>query len=216
MERIQKDWKTALCRAGVDIVSCDAPKKKGYYQPITFAVAQSTTLDNSLNECQLREQDSIIVCGLHTCGDLAVHSLNMYVNCSRAKGLLLVGCCYHLMEEEFATNPFRKEGIIVDQFFPFILLSVIPLLVLSPLSTYRSVDEQPPGFYGFPMSSRYRKRNFGIGRNSRVLACQPVSKLAQKATVNFFYSYVVHRIQIFLASRSSSTLESFDSTNCLG
>ena len=51
------------------------------------------------------EQDvddiGIMLTGLHTCGDLASSMLELFVTNSDIKSLCSVGCCYHLLSEEF-------------------------------------------------------------------------------------------------------------------
>lgn len=42
--------------------------------------------------------------GLHTCGDLAPNTLRIFTSMSEVKGVCSVGCCYHLLCEEFE-NP---------------------------------------------------------------------------------------------------------------
>lgn len=41
--------------------------------------------------------------GLHTCGDLAASTLRMFVAKPELSAVCGVGCCYHLLSEEF--NP---------------------------------------------------------------------------------------------------------------
>lgn len=45
-----------------------------------------------VNECE--RNDSFILVGLHTCGDLSPTLLRTFVNCSEVRGIVLVGCCY--------------------------------------------------------------------------------------------------------------------------
>lgn len=45
-------------------------------------------------------QDAMLV-GLHTCGDLAPSSLHMFTAKPELKAVCSVGCCYHLLSEEF-------------------------------------------------------------------------------------------------------------------
>ncbi|XP_055355888.1 probable methyltransferase-like protein 25 [Paramacrobiotus metropolitanus] len=42
-----------------------------------------------------------VVCGLHACGSLSDHIIRMFQRNDQAAGLVLVPCCYHLMEERF-------------------------------------------------------------------------------------------------------------------
>lgn len=39
--------------------------------------------------------------GLHTCGDLAPSTLRMFVAKPELAAVCSVGCCYHLLSEEF-------------------------------------------------------------------------------------------------------------------
>lgn len=39
--------------------------------------------------------------GLHTCGDLAPSTLRMFVSKPELVAVCSVGCCYHLLSEEF-------------------------------------------------------------------------------------------------------------------
>lgn len=45
-------------------------------------------------------QDAVMV-GLHTCGDLAPSTLRMFVAKPELAAVCSVGCCYHLLSEEF-------------------------------------------------------------------------------------------------------------------
>ncbi|XP_078305774.1 putative methyltransferase-like protein 25 isoform X3 [Panthera onca] len=46
------------------------------------------------------KQDCLMV-GLHTCGDLAPNTLRIFTSQPEIKGVCSVGCCYHLLSEEF-------------------------------------------------------------------------------------------------------------------
>lgn len=39
--------------------------------------------------------------GLHTCGDLAPSTLRMFKDKQELRAVCSVGCCYHLLSEEF-------------------------------------------------------------------------------------------------------------------
>ncbi|RXN00138.1 Methyltransferase-like protein 25 [Acipenser ruthenus] len=57
---------------------------------------------SSMNEAGLTpsEKDSVMV-GLHTCGDLASSTLRIFTAKPELKAVCSVGCCYHLLSEEF-------------------------------------------------------------------------------------------------------------------
>lgn len=52
---------------------------------------------------------NVCLIGLHTCGDLSGTTLRLYTHSSTLQCLVQVGCCYHLMEEEFIKSPVWKE-----------------------------------------------------------------------------------------------------------
>lgn len=88
--------------------------------------------------------------GLHTCGNLAASCLDIYAANPNIRCICNVGCCYHLLIEEFKSNTF-----FANQY---------------------SVDEQPDSNYGFPMSSYLRERKFYLDRNARMLAAQSLER----------------------------------------
>lgn len=45
-------------------------------------------------------QEAVVV-GLHTCGDLAPSTLRMFAAKPELAAVCSVGCCYHLLSEEF-------------------------------------------------------------------------------------------------------------------
>lgn len=49
---------------------------------------------------RLLDQDAVMV-GLHTCGDLAPSTLRMFQAKQELLAVCSVGCCYHLISEEF-------------------------------------------------------------------------------------------------------------------
>lgn len=54
---------------------------------------------NSLEMIQkFCEEEEICVVGLHSCGELSVHMLNMFTELKVAKLLIVLPCCYHKLE----------------------------------------------------------------------------------------------------------------------
>ncbi|XP_069158797.1 probable methyltransferase-like protein 25 [Procambarus clarkii] len=163
--------------------------------------------------------------GLHTCGNLASSSLRLFVSNSEVHFLCNVGCCYHLIEEEFSKNVFNHKKIeCVDSTFKTLiekdsedlpndiessllngqceydckLLREPYFKVFKPLNhiqdnTFGSTSlneetvscdplhpsEIPNLSNGFPLSSTLKNVRFAIGRNSRMLSCQPADRLTQ-------------------------------------
>ena len=87
--------------------------------------------------------------GLHTCGDLAANSLQIFLANDCIKFCCNVGCCYHLLNEEFYTKVLHKNegnGCATDQ---------------TPC---------------FPMSKLLRRQKFSLGKNARMVAAQPMDR----------------------------------------
>lgn len=56
--------------------------------------------------------------GLHTCGDLAPNTLRIFTSNSEIKGVCSVGCCYHLLSEEFE-NPHKGTKFSISYNFTY-------------------------------------------------------------------------------------------------
>ncbi|KAF4386602.1 hypothetical protein F8388_006557 [Cannabis sativa] len=61
--------------------------------------------DNNDTELQqsLRHGDnktSVVLAGLHACGDLSVMMLKAFLDCKEVKAVVSIGCCYNLLSEE--------------------------------------------------------------------------------------------------------------------
>lgn len=105
-----------------------------------------------------RENDKVLLVGLHTCGNLAASSLRLFVdNSDTIEAIINVGCCYHLIDEEFATDPIWHRG---------------------KNSAGNKVD------VGFPMSVYLRNQKFKLGRDARMCGTQNPSKVFKEREVN--------------------------------
>ncbi|KAM7113900.1 putative methyltransferase-like protein 25 isoform 3-T3 [Molossus nigricans] len=66
------------------------------YSPLTSFI----TADSELHDI-IQDLEDCLMVGLHTCGDLAPNTLRIFTSNSAIKGVCSVGCCYHLLSEEF-------------------------------------------------------------------------------------------------------------------
>ncbi|XP_036312413.1 probable methyltransferase-like protein 25 isoform X1 [Pipistrellus kuhlii] len=66
------------------------------YSPLTSFI----TADSELHDI-IKDLEDCLMVGLHTCGDLASNTLRIFTSNSKIKGVCSVGCCYHLLSEEF-------------------------------------------------------------------------------------------------------------------
>ncbi|XP_037741645.1 methyltransferase-like protein 25 isoform X2 [Chelonia mydas] len=69
----------------------------------------SELIDSIANFCGIK-QDCIMV-GLHTCGDLAPNTLRIFTAKPEIKAVCSVGCCYHLLTEEFENQKDCSPGL---------------------------------------------------------------------------------------------------------
>ncbi|XP_051976338.1 methyltransferase-like protein 25 [Xyrauchen texanus] len=74
------------------------------YSPLTSYVTAETELKMLITELE----DAVLV-GLHTCGDLAPSTLRMFRAKQELRAVCSVGCCYHLLSEEFDQD--RQECV---------------------------------------------------------------------------------------------------------
>uniref|UniRef100_A0A672HGN0 Methyltransferase like 25 n=1 Tax=Salarias fasciatus TaxID=181472 RepID=A0A672HGN0_SALFA len=74
------------------------------FSPLTSYV----TAETELQELIVGLEDAVVV-GLHTCGDLAPSTLRMFAAKPELEAVCSVGCCYHLLSEEF--DPAGQERL---------------------------------------------------------------------------------------------------------
>uniref|UniRef100_A0A8C6TK78 Methyltransferase like 25 n=1 Tax=Neogobius melanostomus TaxID=47308 RepID=A0A8C6TK78_9GOBI len=80
-----------------------AQNRTGSESPVFSPITSYVTADTELRELISDLQAAVLV-GLHTCGDLAPSSLRMFVAKTELSAVCSVGCCYHLLSEEFDPN----------------------------------------------------------------------------------------------------------------
>ncbi|XP_068026639.1 probable methyltransferase-like protein 25 isoform X5 [Melanerpes formicivorus] len=69
----------------------------------------SELVDNIASYCGIK-QDCVMV-GLHTCGDLAANTLRIFTAKPEIKAVCSVGCCYHLLSEQFENQEEYPEEV---------------------------------------------------------------------------------------------------------
>lgn len=52
------------------------------------------------SSCNADNESSLVLAGLHACGDLSVTMLKTFMECKEVKAVVSVGCCYNLLSEE--------------------------------------------------------------------------------------------------------------------
>ncbi|XP_071075082.1 probable methyltransferase-like protein 25 isoform X2 [Dasypus novemcinctus] len=81
------------------------------YSPLTSFI----TADSELRDI-IQDLEDCLMVGLHTCGDLASNTLRIFASKPEIRGVCSVGCCYHLLSEEFENQ--REEYTQENWGFP--------------------------------------------------------------------------------------------------
>ncbi|KAE8652020.1 hypothetical protein Csa_004742 [Cucumis sativus] len=63
-----------------------------------------------LTLCNSDEEPSLVLAGLHACGDLSVIILRTFVECKEVKAVINIGCCYNLLTEYGSNNEGVQNG----------------------------------------------------------------------------------------------------------
>ncbi|XP_010258677.1 PREDICTED: protein RRNAD1 isoform X3 [Nelumbo nucifera] len=58
---------------------------------------------------------SLVLAGLHACGDLSVTMLRTFIECKEIKAVVSIGCCYNLLSEEGSQNSGSQCGFPVSE-----------------------------------------------------------------------------------------------------
>lgn len=87
-----------------------------YYVPVTEFVDDHTDLGALLTThfIDMPANDSgafsVLLTGLHTCGDLAASLLRLYSCSTHVSVTCHVGCCYHMISERYLSTPGTESG----------------------------------------------------------------------------------------------------------
>ncbi|XP_069714463.1 probable methyltransferase-like protein 25 isoform X1 [Phaenicophaeus curvirostris] len=76
------------------------------YIPLTSCITAETELSDIITDLE----DCMMV-GLHTCGDLAANTLRIFTAKPEIKAVCSVGCCYHLLSEQFENQEDCAEEV---------------------------------------------------------------------------------------------------------
>lgn len=118
---------------------------------LNLIVDQNTNLGDLLNLDDLNYS----LCGLHSCGNLSNHIINLYLhnkqfNSNQKSLLCFVSCCYHLINEKYL--PPEWDYIKYDDD-----------------NELHKLNEEENSIKTFPMSFLLNKKNYFLGRNMRMV-----------------------------------------------
>lgn len=179
-EQLSKQWKAIVTKEAkkknietIDLKGIEAsPLRNEWYKTASKMIFADTDLKKLLLEKFPEEENINDIClvGLHTCGNLAPNSLKQFVRNDDFKLLCNVGCCYHLLYEEFEEDFFNGE--------------------------LRKIGEEDES--GFPMSKYLRDKKYRMGRNARMLAAQCFERVIENKSMpedSLFYRALFEKIR---------------------
>ncbi|XP_054055538.1 probable methyltransferase-like protein 25 isoform X2 [Rissa tridactyla] len=81
-------------------------RESNLYFPLTSCITAETELSDII-----RDLEDCMMVGLHTCGDLAANTLRIFTAKPEIKAVCSVGCCYHLLSEQFENQEDSPEEV---------------------------------------------------------------------------------------------------------
>ncbi|KAF3650053.1 putative NAC domain-containing protein 21/22-like [Capsicum annuum] len=79
------------------------------------SVSQPSRLAEDILPSLSYSDSTLVIAGLHACGDLSVTMLRTFLECDKAKAVISIGCCYNLLSEEATGIADSSCGFPVSQ-----------------------------------------------------------------------------------------------------
>lgn len=140
------------------------------YKNATYFITPQTNFTKLFNDhFETDGSPGLCLTGLHTCGNLAPSCLRIYTENEQISAVCNIGCCYHLLSEQF--NNFIYEKVPREK-----SPNSKPKQICASLEDL-SISKE---VYGFPMSQYLIEQNTELGRNARMAACQSLYRTIDK------------------------------------
>ena len=146
--KLEKSFNADLKKSRSDEEPTDGlPQKKSLkFRRTTQFLSKDYNCNTVVNECrahfQERFENRTGIVGLHTCGNLASTSVELFVNSPGTQFLCNVGCCYHLLDEAYENDDGHKEpGFPISSYLKskrFVLGRNARMVAAQPLERYAS------------------------------------------------------------------------------
>ncbi|KAL2102169.1 hypothetical protein ACEWY4_001337 [Coilia grayii] len=169
--QLSKEEKDRRMRENLDRKLREGRSNNSLFLPLTSYVTAETELKDIIPELE-----NAVIVGLHTCGDLAPSTLRMFVGRQEIQATCSVGCCYHLLSEEFDQ---RRSDHTLNT------------------GKTETNSETRTEVFGFPMSKYLRDQTYICGRNARMSACLAMERVTVGGGLpveSLFYRAVLHVI----------------------
>lgn len=148
-----------------ELICTLAKLRKGERYLETSPVRYTTFVNDQLaTEIDDFATNSAILIGLHCCGDFSSTVLNIFCASSKAKALVLLGCCYH---KEFQCFHFLNPTTAKEEVPKSLKSSVFPLSRKWSEFELSYLQREMACHSNESMSERFRKENTAISRYAR-------------------------------------------------
>lgn len=175
-------------------IANELPKSNENYKTITHFITCKTDFPKLFREnftIDATPFPGICLTGLHTCGNLAPSCLRIYNTSEHVMALCNIGCCYHLMSEQFSTFNYERIRRKRDSSSK------------SPERCNPDIPIDELNFYGFPMSEYLIKQNFALGRNARMLACQSIYRVIEQKGLPHIHLFYRALLEVLIKQKFS-------------
>ncbi|CAL1386189.1 unnamed protein product [Linum trigynum] len=121
-ERIRKHYAAQMRKLGSGNGTISTPRTitcRVLSTDMLKSLADIVPPADDVKGAQLINQDtegkaSLVLAGLHACGDLSVTMLKTFSECKDAKAIISIGCCYNLLSEECFNSAGSQTGFPVS------------------------------------------------------------------------------------------------------
>jgi len=159
----------ANCNNHLESNSTGDSLSKNSFKEMELEISQKDQLDSS-------NTANLTMSGLHTCGDLASVSLQLYQKDANINLFAGVGCCYHLLTEkkplQTSVNTDYQDNLELT------LEENFQRLDFDSSIEGDESDDSCPVSAGFPLSQKLKCSSFSLGRNARMIAAQSPARLS--------------------------------------
>jgi hypothetical protein len=186
-QKLKKLWNGLVKREAIvenlPLENLDAVKNnKSSYKTASKMIYSDSSFEPLIKENfpgQSFQELSLV--GLHTCGNLSANSLKIFIENQYIKSICNIGCCYHLLIEEFSD----------DEFFNSEYYEKNRQDVGFPISQY--LRDKVSLFYIimdlFSIISKFQK--YALGRNCRMIGAHSFDRVIQRSkdypNISLFY-----------------------------
>ncbi|XP_057665894.1 probable methyltransferase-like protein 25 [Diorhabda carinulata] len=109
VKKLSRVWKSVVSSSNNIQTEKNIPVSANLYKQVTQYITSDTDFLDLISNVFLEKPADLGLVGLHTCGNLAPTSLQIFSSNQNIKTICNIGCCYHLLSEEFGTQQYFRN-----------------------------------------------------------------------------------------------------------